>query len=162
MRLRPPAEVRARAPGERVLGWCPSGTSTLVATDKALLLPQVDGVEVRIPWDLVLRATWEESAVEVTAQDSPGGRAVVRRIPIAEEPGALPEVVRERVNASIVVQHHVELVGERGARFVARREPGSSELRWSVVFDGGLDPRDPELRRRADEALASLRISLGV
>jgi hypothetical protein len=71
-------------------------------------------------------------------------------------------VIRERVNASIVVQRRIELVGERGARFVARREPGTTDLRWSVVFDAGLDPSDPELRRRADEALAALRVSLGV
>jgi hypothetical protein len=162
MRLRPPGEVRARVPGERVLGWCTAGDSSLIATEKALLLPQSDGVAVRVPWDLVLRVTWEEAAVEVTAQESPGGRPVVRRIPISQQPGALPEVVRERVNASIVVQHHVELVGERGARFIARREPDSTDLRWSVVFDGGLDARDPDLRRKADAALAALRISLGV
>jgi hypothetical protein len=66
------------------------------------------------------------------------------------------------VTSSIVVQHHAELVGERGARFVARRVPGSTDLRWSVVFDTGLDPADPELRRRADEILADLRASLGV
>jgi hypothetical protein len=53
-------------------------------------------------------------------------------------------------------------VGERGARFVARRVAGSSELRWSVVFDVGLDPADPDLRRRADAILGELRTSLGV
>jgi hypothetical protein len=74
----------------------------------------------------------------------------------------VPSVVRERVNASIVVQRHVELRGEVGARIVARRVPGSTELRWTVTFDAGLDPRDPDLRRRADEALDTLRTSLGV
>lgn len=162
MRFRAPAEVRARVPGDRVLAWCPSGTSSLVATEHALLLPEVDGVATRIPWDLVLRAAWQEREVEVTAQDAPGGRPVVHHIAVPEDPGALPEVVRERVNASIVVQHHVELVGERGARIIARRDPGSTELRWSVVFDSGLDPRDPQLRSKADAALAALRSSLGV
>ncbi len=70
--------------------------------------------------------------------------------------------MRERVTASIVIQHHALLDGDLGARFVARRVPGSVDLRWSVVFDAGLDPRSPDLRRRADTALAELRTSLGV
>ncbi|MBI1378565.1 MAG: hypothetical protein GC157_13935 [Frankiales bacterium] len=162
MRLRPPAEVRARVPGERVLAWAPSGRSSVVATETALLLPEVDGVATRVPWDLVVRASWVEGALELVAQEVPGGPPVTSRIGYDEDPGSLPEVVRERVNASIVVQRRVDLVGERGIRVLARRQPGSTELRWSVVFDAGLDPRDPELRRRADEALAELRVSLGV
>jgi len=149
-------------PGERVLGWCASGRSSVVATEKSLLLPEVEGGALRIPWDLVLRTAWEEDAVEVTAQDSPGGRPVVHRIALSADPIVLASVIRERVNASIVVQRRIELVGERGARFVARREPGTTDLRWSVVFDAGLDPGDLDLRRRADEALAALRVSLGV
>ena len=89
-------------------------------------------------------------------------RPVSLRVPIEGDAGALPSVVKERVNASIVVSRHVELQGERGARLVARRTPGSSELRWSVVFDPGLDPADPDLRASADAALEALRGSLGV
>jgi hypothetical protein len=161
VRLRTPPQVRTRVPGERVLAWMDTGGSSMVATSAALVLPEGMTPE-RVPWDLVLRVTWEPHAVEVVAQESPGGRPLTHRVRIEGEPGALPGVVRERVNASIVVQDHVELDGERGARFVARRTPGSSELRWSVVFDPGLDPGDPVLRRRADEALANLRTALGV
>jgi hypothetical protein len=162
VRWRTPPQVRARVPGERVLAWVVSGDSSLVATEAALVLPDGDAPGARVAWDLVLRAHWEADVVEVTAQSGAGGRPVLHRIALDADPGALPEVVRERVNASIVVQHHVELVGERGARLVARRTPGSDELRWSVVFDPGLDPRDPDLRRRADEALTALRVALGV
>lgn len=161
MRLRPPAEVRQRVPGERVLAWLPCVGSSLVATETALVLPE--GVEPgRVDWDRVLRASWEATALLLTAQDPSGGRPAELRIPVPEDHGSLPEVVRERVKASIVVQHHVELHGEQCARLVARRTPGSTDLRWSVVFDPGLDPSDPELRARADEALAVLRGSLGV
>ena len=162
MRLRAPAEVRARVPGERVLAWMPSGTSFLVATGSGLTLPDGEHEGLRVSWDLILRTVWEPDAVEVTAQESAGGRPVVHRVHIGGEPGALPEVVRERVTASIVVQHHVELIGERGARVVARRVEGETDLRWTVVFDAGLDPSDPQLRQAADDALDALRASLGV
>jgi hypothetical protein len=168
VRFRPPAEVRERVPGERVLAWMPVGESSLVATETTLVLPEDDGVrrtagpDLRVPWDRVLRASWEPEIVEVTAQPESGGKPVVHRVRISGEPGVLPEVVRERVTSSLVVQHHARLDGERGARFIARRVPGTTDLRWAVVFDPGLDPADPLLRARADEVLAGLRTSLGV
>jgi hypothetical protein len=160
VRLRTPAEVKARVPRERVLAWAPSGSSSVVATDDALVLPQGADPE-RVPWDLVLRVSWEPGGFELVSQERPGARADTRQVPVPDA-GALPGVIKERVNASIVVARQVALDGERGARIVARRTPGSSELRWSVVFDAGLDPRDPDLRAAADEALAALRGSLGV
>ena len=161
MMLRPPAEIRRRADGHRVLAWMPSGTSTVIATDDALLLPAGSEPD-SIPWHLVLRLVWNPDSIEVTSQATAGGRPETHRIAVAEPFGAMPEVVRERVTASIVVQEHVPLVGERGARLVARRTPGSDELRWSVVFDVGLDAADPALREQADAALADLRAALGV
>lgn len=159
--LRPPAPVRARAAGERVLAWLPSGTSTLVATETALLLPEGEEPD-RVPWDLVLRAVWVDEALDLTVQGGAGGRPRVLHLPVTGAADTLAGVVRERVNASIVVQHHAALVGDKGARFVARRIPGSTELRWSVVFDAGLDPSDPDLRARADDALAGFRSALGI
>ena len=158
---RTPAEVKTRVPGERVLAWAPSGASSVIATQGALVLP-TGCVPERVPWDLVVRVGWEPRGVEVVAQGAAGARPVSLRVPIEGDAGALPSVVKERVNASIVVSRHVELQGERGARLVARRTPGSSELRWSVVFDPGLDPADPDLRASADAALEALRGSLGV
>jgi hypothetical protein len=145
-----------------VLAWAPSGTSSVVATDTALVLA-AGATPERIPWDLVLRAAWEPGCVEVSWQPTAGARPESVRIGVDEpDPQVLAGVVRERVTASIVVQQHAELVGELGVRLVARRVPGSADLRWSVVFDAGLDPRDPDLRQRATDALAALRGSLGV
>ncbi len=161
MRLRPPAQIRARVPQGRVLGWAVSGSSSIIATDRALLLPE--GSELaQIPWDLVLRVTWEMNTAEVTYQLDAGERPETVRVSVVLDEGDLPAVVQERVNASIYIQHHARLEGDLGARFVARRAPGSVELRWSVVFDSGLDSRDPDLRARADVALANLRSVLGI
>ncbi|MCA0328916.1 MAG: hypothetical protein LCI03_03335 [Actinobacteria bacterium] len=161
LRLRAPSEIRARVPGEKVLAWCPSGSSSCIATGTGLLLPE--GFDpARLAWDLVLRAVWGEDGVDITAQRTPGGRPETFHVPMSDDAESLAMVTRERVNASIVVQHHAELVGSAGARLVARRIPGSTDLRWSVVFDPGLDPSDPDLRAAADQALADLRTSLGI
>ena len=74
----------------------------------------------------------------------------------------LPAAVYDRVTASVVVSERVELRADAKALLVARRGSDSDDITWTVVFDAGLDPRDPELREAADAALADLRGSLGI
>lgn len=159
-----PAEARASAdlrPGERPIAWA-AGARTregeptyLVATDRALHVGPW-AAPSRIPWDLVVKAAWEEPVLDLLVQSRPGAPARPLRLRV-EDPRDLPVVVHERVMASVVVQRHVVLRGDLGARVVARRGSDDGAVRWSVVFDPGLDPRDPALRAAADEALAELR-----
>ncbi len=158
---RVPAELKSRAAGNRILAWAPSGSSWLAATEAALLLP--DGTEpAELSWDLILRVTWPSDLAEVTYQERAGGVPRTIKVPIQGEFEVLAAVVREQVMASIVVQHHVTVDGDRGARLVARRVPGETAFRWSVVFDSGVDSSDPVVRERVDAALSTLRTSLGV
>ena len=68
------------------------------------------------------------------------------------------------MTASVVVSERVDLGGGAGAQLmVARRASDDDELRWSVVFDAGLDSSDdPRLRAAAAEALDRLRDALGI
>jgi hypothetical protein len=157
---RPPEEVRALvARGERVLAWArtqPAGFA--VATDQALYLPVPE--TLRMPWDLISKATFSDEAILVVdGRAEPQARDRAWRV-LLEDPGALPTVVYERVTSSVVVSEHVLLRGDLGARFVARR--AGDGVRWTVTFDAGLDPRDMALRAEADAALAELRATLGV
>jgi len=156
-RGRPPAEAREAVPaGERLLTWgvCEDG-ALVVATDCSLLLPEPGGVRA-VRWESVAQASWQDDRLEVveTGGGGQGRRTTVLSVPV---PGALPEALRERVTATIVVSEHVDLVGERGARITARRPPGGDELTWVVTFDAGLDARDPALRAAADAAVARLK-----
>jgi len=161
MLRRVPAELKARADGRRVLAWATSGSSHLAALEDGLLLP--DHFEPSLlAWDLILRASWEQDRAEVVYQPSAGDSPKSITIPVSGEFEVLAAVVREQVMGSIVIQHHVELVGETGARLIARRVPGETDLRWSVVFDAGVDSKDPIVREHIDSALNSLRSSLGV
>jgi hypothetical protein len=150
-----PTDVRkslTTEPGERVLTFAPSGDGHLVATTLALHLP--DGV--RVPYEDVDKAAWDEQGLLLITT---GG--VRHQVPVAE-PRLVPETVRERVNATIVVNKHVNLPGRGGVRLVARRKPGGEVGGWTFVFDDGLDPDDPGLRALAEQALEGVRRSMGV
>lgn len=144
-------------PGERVLAHArtPSGAPVAV-TAEALYLPQRSGDVRRVAWDHVSYAAWEAPVLEVLE----AGATVPARV-LLEEPGRVPEAVRERVTSSIVVSERVVLVagpdGDEGARISGRRIPDSTDLHWTVTFDPGLDPADPVLRAAADRELGRMR-----
>lgn len=144
-----PPEVKQRA--RKPLAWAPVAGDWMVATAEQLFLPHHPPVF----WDQVIRATWDEPVMEVQLPDGPY-RLVIER------PGMIPQVVNERVKASVVVQHHVALRGDKGVRIVARRRPGTQDVTWRVTFDAGLDHHDPELREQADAALQDLRRTMGL
>ncbi len=148
--------------GERVTAWAPiSGQATgsdaaLVATNRALY-DQAAGV--RYPWDQVSRANWMEPVLEIVVGDS---GLVERRRWSLDTPGSLPDAVHAQVTSSVVVSERLDLGQGQGALAVARRSSDGDAIRWSVVFDTGLEPSDPDVRARADEALGALRTSLGI
>lgn len=166
-RLRPPAGVVA--PGERSLAVAavhsPSDEQHLVvATDRALYIPHVGGLitaepYMRLSWTQIDRVHWEEPMLTIQARGDEADRTW--RIDL-ETPRRLPELVRERVMASIVVSEHILLHESGGVRIVGRREHPDDPIDWSFAFDPGLDPQDPQLRTAAEAALVELRHVLGV
>ncbi|GIH92219.1 hypothetical protein ACFFMN_18350 [Planobispora siamensis] len=153
MRLfnRTPAEVRAAVdPADRVLAHAEGPDGRVIATDRALYLSGT-----RLPWYQVDRGVWDEEGLTVLTTD---GREHRARLP---EPGRVPEVVRERVVASIVVSQYVPLDVRGGVRLVARRAEDDRMI-WEFVFDAGLDPQDPGLRALAEQALEGVRRSFGI
>jgi hypothetical protein len=135
----------------RVLAWSRTAQGDLLAATRfGLHLPG----PVTVPWHEVIKATWKDGELRVQAADG------VRRFELAE-PGRLPEVVRERVTASIVISEKHQLPGGGGVRIVARRRAGGGPLLWAAHFDAGLDPDDPGLRAQADELIDAARERLG-
>ena|SRR5437868_6357032 len=139
-------------PGERVLTFTEGPDGHVVATSLALYL----GDGTRVPWQRIDKATWDEEGLLVVTTD--GARLSAK----VNEPRMLPEAVRERVNASIVVNKYVRLPGRGGVRMVARRVPGSDEFGWTVLFDEEEDAADPGARAQAEQALQALRLSMGI
>jgi len=127
-------------------------------TARALYLPN----GVVLGWNEIDQVVWhlDESRLDLVTLPIDGpARSYQIHLP---DPGRLPELVRERVTSSIVVNHHVPLVGRRGAKIIARRIPGLDDLDWIVVYDQGVDGGDPEVKERVGDAVAVLRRDLGV
>ena len=155
-----PADVRAALDlgrGERVLASAPTlGGSHVIATTTALHVPTRGGGFTRIPWERVDHATWKDGWLHVH-ETSAGPEHRVR----LTEPGSVPETVRERVTATIAVSNHVQLPGGK-VRIAGRRPANGGDIRWTFVFDAGLDPSDPGLRAQAEQALEDLRRQTGL
>ena len=150
---------------ERIIAWgigtsSPEEPTYVVATDEALYDQRGSA---RYPWADVIKGTWQEPQFVLTLDSGPGTGPAQVAIRV-DDPRDLPAAVRDRVTDTVVVSEYVDLGEEAGAQLVARRDPGAGleGIRWSIVFDSGLDPSDPDLRARADRALADLRASLGI
>jgi hypothetical protein len=148
--------------GERVIAHADlAGGGVAVATDRALLLPAEGRCSV-LPWHRVARAEWDDETHALTVTDLGGdGHRPDRIVLELAEPNLLPETVRERVTASIVVSRHVRLTGGSGVRVIGRRVSGADQLAWQMVWDAGVDPTVAEYADRADAALAQLREQTG-
>lgn len=145
--------------GEKVLaGAVGDGGEVLVGTRDALYL---DGH--RIAWETVEKADWSQEAGTLTVTEvGTWGEVRPHHVISFDEPGRLLELVRERVTASVVLQRHVPIHGARGVFVIARRAPrGDSPVQWVYEFQDGIDPDDPEVRRRAELGLERARDEVG-
>ena len=160
-----PALVDRVRAGERVLAaaWAggrdPAEAEAVAGTARALYLPD----DVVLDWNQIDQASWnvDESTLDLVTLPIDGpARAYQVRL---ADPGRLPELVRERVTSSIVVNQKVSLEGHRGgAKIIARRLPGVDDLDWIVLYDRGIDGDDPDVTEQIRHAVAVLRRDLGV
>ncbi len=155
------ADALALDRGERILATATDVSGRwVVATDRALYLPEDAAPPHRIPWERVEHAEWDRDAevLRVTETAALGDQLpvfVLRFDP--PDPRLLP-LVRERISASVVVEQHVRIRGTQGVRVIARRPlDNAGDLVWALVFDDELDPEDRETLAAAERALASVR-----
>lgn len=150
--LRQQADVR---PGEHIVANGSSRGDVVVATDRALYV----GGD-RIAWTAIAHAMWEDPTLDLEI-DKPGHLRPERMRLELDSIGDVPAAVFAQVTASIVASRRLELGPQAGAQATARRGD-DGEIRWTVRFDDGLDPDDPNLRAQAEAALSGLREALGI
>ena len=108
-------------------------------------------------WDVATRRlSWRTYVGE-------GGGAGERGGVELTAPGRLPELFRERVAASIVLERFVPLTGDRGVVITARRDlADGTEIDWHTTLTRGLTWVTPGVRETVDSLVAELRTEYDV
>jgi hypothetical protein len=146
--------VRTLAAGELTDGgWA-------AATRDELLVAPADGEVVRRPWSDVDRASFDPGHGVVTVRWVDGAPALRLR---AVDPGRsrLPQVVRERVEWSVVLGEEVALPGGRTARVAVRRLTDGTMFSQALAGPG-VDLDDPSIAALVDAAEQRIRAAAGL
>ena len=119
----------------------------------------------RVGWEQIERANWDSEASVLHVYETTDFGTPLRATELkVEDPGRFGQLLRERVDASIIVQRHVPLAGKRGVRIVGRRNPAVTDapVTWNLVLDKGLEPDQPGVVDAADAALRQVRDEFGI
>lgn len=155
---RVPAEVRQVVPaGVRVLAWDRTDPAGVVAATRDRFV--CTAPELDVPWVEVLGAAWDDPILELLVLRGESSTTWRCHLVKAE---VLPQVVRERIMQSLLMQHYEVIDGGRGVRFLARRDPDSNETFWQRVVDPGLDVTRPEVAQRLAAIQTELSAAYGV
>lgn len=165
-RERPPETVVESAGlprGERVLAHGQDADRWLLGTRVALVVLEPGRPAVRIPWELVQAADWDQDASTLTVSEvGEYGRPRASYVFGFHNPALLLQLVRERVTASVVLQRGHLVIGKRGFKVIGRRSPeGRGPISWMVELDAGIDPDDPVVAVAMDLALTEARADVG-
>ena len=150
---------------EKLLAWAVEDGSgvTVVAGRHRLyaVAPGPEGPHVALsrPWHLVDAGLWsgEDGSLRVTWVD---GERPARFV--LTEPGALPETLRERVQASVVIVESIELANRRTARVVVRKDLATGALLSQALLGPGVRSTDPGVSEQVREGLARVREQVGL
>jgi len=143
--------------GERVLAWSAlAGGGFAAATPSGLYVLTPFGRRIDRPWHEVDHAAWDPDSRTLAVQWVNGSITPLE----LDQRSFVPEVVRDRVQASVVLGTRLEVRGGRAVRLALRRDP-QGEVFVQVLPDPGVDLADPEVAIRVRQASAGLRAELG-
>jgi hypothetical protein len=145
---------RAGSGEARVLAWAPAAEDVAIGRPGGLSVGGPLGW-VHVAWHEVERGGWNADLGQLQWRTYAGVRGSVRLTP----PRRLPELFRERVSASIVVEQVVPFPGSRGIIVSGRRDLGDDTvpLQWHATLGRGLTWSTDGVEDAAEAALAQLR-----
>lgn len=174
-----PASVReslSLSRGEKVLASAPvgvpggvtggepaaaGGQGWAVATTYGLVLLAAGGLAQRRGWEDVDAGTWDDERSQLVLRWV--DRSPVTLLPVDREAGSfLPEAVRERVQASVVLTHRVAVQNRRGVRIAVRRVLRDGSLTTQVLPDAGVRLDDPAVAALVEPAHREVRAQAGL
>jgi hypothetical protein len=166
----PPAVTSALelAKGERVLAFGVDDFTGgyVVATNYALVVVKLDGATLdaerilRRRWLSVDAGAWEPENETLAVTWADGGRG--EQWSFRAQPTKLPETLRERVQASVVLATRLTLGDRRSGRVAIRQDFATRELIPQTVLGRYTRADDPEVAAHVQAALAHLRDQVGL
>lgn len=144
----------------RILAWARSEDGYVVGSPAVLSVG--DGEDAagwrHVGWHEIEHGGWNSESRSLSWTLYGGRRG---RVGLAD-PGRLPELFRERVAASIVVERFVPIRGERGVTVTARRDlGGGGSLTWHSTLTRGLSWSTDGVVEEAARVSAELQSEYG-
>lgn len=165
-----PATVRdamTLAKGERILTFATDENTRdyVIATNWALFVltgsgPGGSHVRTRRPWHEIDTGVWQDEIFTLTVTWAGGGQP--NQWTFHDRATSLPEVLHERVQASVVASTVLDLGARRRGRAVIRQDLTTGELLPQVVLGRGVPPDNPEVQAQVAAALVDLRDQVGL
>jgi len=161
----PPAIEKALelAKGERVLAFAVDDNTGgyVVATTYALAVftSSVERI-LRRRWLSVDAGAWEPVTATLTVTWADGRRA--GQWSFRDQQTLLPETVRERVQASVVLSTRLNLGDRRTGRVAIRQDFATRDLIPQTILGRYARADDPEVQAHVQAALAHLRDQVGL
>jgi hypothetical protein len=149
--------------GERVLAFGVDDNTGgyVIATTYALaVVTSIVERTVRRRWLSVDAGSWEPETATLTVTWADGGRA--GQWSFRDQRTLLPETLRERVQASVVISTRLTLGDRRTGRVAIRQDFATRELIAQTILGRYARPDDPEIRAHVQAALAHLRDQVGL
>lgn len=159
-----PDEVTATL-GERatdvlsVVRDVPSG-AWVVGTKTHVYAVRESSVVLDRKWHMVDTGSWDDETSRLTVTWVDKAPATVWEL--GADPGTFPQVLRERVQATVVLADEVDLGTKRKARVVVRKDLADGTLMGQTILGRGVRSSDPGVREETRAALDRLREQVGL
>ncbi len=131
----------------------------VVATTTHVYAVHAGSVVLDRPWHMVDTGSWDDEHRLLTVQWVDRAPATVWEL---SELGTFPQVLRERVQASVVLADEVDLGPKRRARVVVRKELATGALLSQTILGKGVRSADPGVSEETRAALDRLREQVGL
>lgn len=156
--------VQDRGRPARLLAWAETPEGVAIGSVAVLSVAMISGGEPsggradrwqHTDWDQIERGGWDTATSRLHWQVYGGTDASVELL----SEGHLPEVFRERVAASLVVEQYVPWRGSQGITVSGRRHLGDpgGPLQWHASLTAGLSERTPGVAEARSAALDRVR-----
>ncbi len=146
----------AAQPGRqvRVLAWATMPNGYAIASPSALSYGSESGWD-HLGWHQIERGGWDSESGRLAWTLYGGGSGDVS----LDKPGRLPEVFRERVAASIVLEKFVPIRNGRGVLISGRRDlaEGERSITWNSSLGRGLTWQVEGVHEATEAAIAQVR-----